>query len=295
MPRLMHAAAVAAAVVLCGCSQKDAAKPDSSKVAQSGAPAAGANAGSFDPATRTLTVHAADFSFQLPDTITAGWTNIHLVNDGTQLHHVQLARLDSGKTLQDLTAALKNPGPPPRWMVLAGGANAPDPHATSDATVNLAPGNYAVICMVDLGDGIPHFAKGMVHPLTVTASTTPGTEPTADATIALNDYSFTVEGALTAGKHTIKVVNKGPQPHEIEIIRLADGKTMKDVAAWVAKPNGPPPMSAIGGAPGLTPTGSQYFTVDFTPGNYAFLCFLPDAKDGKPHLEHGMVKEVKIS
>ena len=40
---------------------------------------------------------------------------------------------------------------------------------------------------------------------------------------------------------------------------------------------------------------SEYFTADLTPGNYALLCFVPDAKDGKPHLEHGMVKQFKIS
>jgi hypothetical protein len=31
-----------------------------------------------------------------------------------------------------------------------------------------------------------------------------------------------------------------------------------------------------------------------TPGNYVMLCFLPDAKDGKPHLDHGMVKEFTV-
>ena len=40
--------------------------------------------------------------------------------------------------------------------------------------------------------------------------------------------------------------------------------------------------------------GAAYVTVDFTPGDYAFVCFLPDAKDGKPHFEHGMVKQVHV-
>jgi hypothetical protein len=44
----------------------------------------------------------------------------------------------------------------------------------------------------------------------------------------------------------------------------------------------------------MVPGTTQYFTADLTPGNYAFLCFVSDGKDGKPHLEHGMVKEFAV-
>jgi len=39
---------------------------------------------------------------------------------------------------------------------------------------------------------------------------------------------------------------------------------------------------------------TEYFTADFTPGNYILMCFLPDAKDGKPHLAHGMTKQITV-
>lgn len=32
-----------------------------------------------------------------------------------------------------------------------------------------------------------------------------------------------------------------------------------------------------------------------TPGDYGLMCFVADAKDGKPHLVHGMVKTIKVS
>jgi hypothetical protein len=291
--------ASAATVALCACSPKDAATTDTAKVAQSGAPAAPAAAvatpGTFDPATRTLTIHAVDFAYGMPDTISAGWTNIHLTNDGTMLHHVQIVKLDSGKTVADVKASMAVPAPP-AWMHDIGGPNAPDPHSASDATVNLEPGNYAVLCFVDLGDHVPHAAKGMIHPLTVTANTgAMGAEPKADLTISLADFSFTTSGALTAGKHTVKVVNNGPQTHEVELVKFVEGKSMKDLGAWVAKPDGPPPASAIGGASGIGKGGTNYTSLELTPGNYAFLCFIPDAKDGKAHLQHGMIKEFKVN
>jgi len=285
--------AVLAACVT-ACSAKDSGKTDTTKVAQAGA-ALSANRGSFDPATHTATIHAKDFAFEAPDSITAGLTKFHLINDGPNLHHVQIVRLDSGKTAQDFEAAMKTQGPPPRWMVFAGGPNAPDPNGTLDATLNLQPGNYVLICLVDIPDHTPHFTKGMVHPLKVTAASgAPLAEPTADVSITLADYNFGVKGNLTAGKHTIKIENSGPQPHEIEIIRLAPGKTAKDLAAWMKTKDGPPPANAVGGIAGTIPATTAYINVDLPAGNYVFVCFVPDAKDGKAHADHGMIKEVTI-
>lgn len=285
--------AFGAIVALAACAPKDAAKSDSSKVAQAGAAAAGApkSRGTFDLATHTATIYAKDFAFEAPDTISAGLTNFHLVNEGTTLHHVQLVRLDSGKTAADLGAAMKNPGPPPAWAAFIGGPNAPNPGGTFDAMLNVAPGNYVILCLVDAPSHVPHFAKGMMRPLTIVAPAgTPATAPAADVTVSLADYAFTVTGNLTAGKHTLKIENKGPQVHEVEIVRFAPGKGMKDLGDWSVKMEGPPPGDAIGGVSATAIGSPSYATVDLTPGNYAMLCFIPDAKDGKPHLEHGMIK-----
>ncbi len=297
-----------ATIALCACSQKEAAKPDSSAVAQASKPA---NASGFDPATHTATIHAKDFSFDAPDAISAGWTTFHLINDGPNLHHVQLVRLDSGKTAADLQAAMKNPGPPPRWAVFVGGPNAPNPGASSDAVINLQPGNYVMLCLVDIPGKVPHFAKGMVRPFTVTAASgTPAAEPNPDIALVLTDYKFDAGGApvtiadgktvIPAGNHTFKFVNSGPQPHEVEIIRLAPGKTMKDFGDFMQKAyasekmDGPPPGDAIGGIAAAVPGTTEYFTANLTPGNYFMICFVPDAKDGKPHSDHGMVKEFTV-
>jgi hypothetical protein len=57
---------------------------------------------------------------------------------------------------------------------------------------------------------------------------------------------------------------------------------------------GPPPGMPLGGVSGIDVGGSQYFTADFAPGNYALICFLPDAKDGKPHFAHGMIQQITV-
>ena len=146
MQRIIGSFGAAAAIALCACSQKDAAKPDSPKVAQEGAAASKA---SYDPTTHIAVIHTKDFAFDAPDSVNAGWTTFHLLNDGPNIHHVQFVRLDSGKTVQDLVPALDaligGKGPPAAWMTFVAGPNAPNPGTESDATVNLEAGNYAVV------------------------------------------------------------------------------------------------------------------------------------------------------
>jgi hypothetical protein len=303
MQRLFGSIGAAAAIALCACSQKEAAKPDSTPVAQAGAAASKA---SYDPATHVAVVHTKDFAFDAPDSVNAGWTTFHLMNDGPSIHHIQFVRIDAGKTVQDVVTAmdalLKGQGPPPAWLTLVAGPNAPNPGAESDAMVNLEAGNYALICLVDIPGHVAHFDKGMVRVLKVTApSGTPAAEPTADITLALSDYKFESTGPLTAaGTHTFKVTNAGPQPHEVEILRFAPGKTMKDIGEFMAAaegpnpPAGPPPADLIGGLSAGLPKQVAYFTANLTPGKYVMLCFISDMKDMKPHLEHGMVREFEV-
>jgi hypothetical protein len=39
----------------------------------------------------------------------------------------------------------------------------------------------------------------------------------------------------------------------------------------------------------------MFITADFQPGHYALLCFIPDARDRKPHSDHGMMKEIVVA
>ena len=70
-------------------------------------------------------VTGEDFKFDAPDVIPAGLTEFRFLNKGPALHHLAIVKLNGGKTIDDLRAALANPGPPPSWVKEYGGANAP--------------------------------------------------------------------------------------------------------------------------------------------------------------------------
>jgi methionine-rich copper-binding protein CopC len=259
---------------------------------------------------RTLTITARDFAFEAPDTVQAGVTTIRLINKGPELHHVWLIRLDEGKTMNDVMAAMRDAGPegpPPKWITHVGGPNAPRPGGESVNTLLLTPGRYVINCFIPSADGKPHVMKGMMKAFTVvpapaatpatpasTAATGISTRPEPSVTMTLRDYGFDLSSPLTSGRHVIRVRNEAAQAHEVLFARLAPGRTAQDLVAWTEKPEGPPPALPLGGTVGMGHGVANDVVLDLEPGEYALLCFLPDAKDGRPHVAHGMIQQVSV-
>jgi uncharacterized cupredoxin-like copper-binding protein len=143
---------------------------------------------------------------------------------------------------------------------------------------------------------VPHIAKGMMKPLTVTPVANANmTEPTADVTMTLSDYAFAFSKPLAPGRQMIKVENVAAQPHEVVLVQLDSGKTLEDLGKWVQDFKGPPPGKPLGGIPAFMPGKNTYFEVNLTPGTYGLICFVPDAKDRKPHFMHGMSQQITVS
>ncbi|MEO7367513.1 MAG: hypothetical protein ABIZ36_06120 [Gemmatimonadaceae bacterium] len=282
-----------AIVTVAGCTAKETPNPADS-TAMAGAPAATA------AAPNVVNITASEYKFEAPAEVPAGMTTFTLTDGGKEIHHAQLIKLDSGKTMDDMMAGMKatKPGtPPPGWVIAAGGANAVAPGNSASLTLNLEPGNYVLACFIPDAKGVPHFMHGMVKTLKVTpnaaANTTP---PTSDITLTLSDYKFDFSSPLTAGQHTLKIQTAPGQPHEFTLFQLAPGKTAADVVKFVEGGDvGTPPGKPIGGVVALAPGRDVFYTVDLKPGDYAAICFLDDGKDGKPHYTHGMSQTIKIS
>jgi len=268
-------------LILAGCAKTE-------KPADQAAPPAPA------PAPPTVHVTATDYAFDAPDTLTAGQTSFHLMNHGKELHHLVLIRLAPGMTVADLQKMNPDAGPPPN-VTLIGGPNPAVPDGSAEAVVDLKAGQYAMICVIPSSvDGKLHMLKGMIRGLTVKEGGASAAAPTPDITLKLSDYAFDPSTPLTAGHHVIRVENAGPQPHEVVLVKLDAGKTMQDFANWAAKLQGPPPGQPMPGVSPMSPGEAATITVDLSPGEYGFVCFVGDNKDGKPHLAHGMIKQFTV-
>lgn len=118
-----------------------------------------------------VAVTLQDFAFVMADSIAAGPQLWEITNAGTQWHELVVITKPAEMTVEEVLAALPAEGPPVgpmpfeiNWgyVVLAEGNRV-------WAEVDLAPGEYTVICFLpDLhGDMAPHAAHGMVRTLTV--------------------------------------------------------------------------------------------------------------------------------
>ena len=259
------------------------------------------------PQANEVTFTAVDtadgHAFQGPDSLPAGWTPIRFENDSSEeWHHMILIKLPEDLTAQGLIDALLAGGPetpPPPGLEFPGGPSVILPGGSASTTVNLEQGDHVLICFVSNDDGVPHFVSGLWKALTVTAATGPlAPEPAADVTIDMfdePDFGFDISAPITAGTHTIRVTNSGPQLHEVTVIQLAPGASAAFfLAALEADAGGPPPGKPLGGLTTIESGGYAFFTAVFAPGNYALICFEEDEETGAPHTALGMVVEFTV-
>lgn len=266
------------------------------------------------PPVNVVALAFANFEFEAPDTITAGWTTFHFANNSDDIHYAHFVKLPSGKTATDLVTgyatAIRTSGPRPDWLTRFGGPGGAAPGGSSAVTQYMEPGTYVLICPIEDGAGTPHFGKGEFRTVVVRSSaedsSAHGPAPAATATIGLFDFGFAVDSQLTAGEHTIRVNNIGSEGHDLVIMQLAEGVTLEDVSRTMnpeaarRTDRGSSPLLPfedlgipLGGIAAIHSGMDVYFDVALTPGNYVLLC-MATAPDGRSHIEHGMIERIRV-
>lgn len=192
--------------------------------------------------TNAVAVEAIDFGYTVSGTAKSGLTRITFKNTGTELHMLDVSKLKEGKTAADALAALKTDDDKDDAATfvdpddsLDAQPNILSPSATTTVWTKLESGTYALVCYVPgEKDGQPHFLKGMVNALTVTADATTAPEPQTQGEITTDDKKLTLPD-LSSGKGTFKYTNSGDTTHSLLLVKLNDGKTFADFVTWVDK------------------------------------------------------------
>lgn len=265
-------------------------------------------------APNVVSLTATEYAFEAPDTIPAGWTDFRLANRGQEIHYGHIVRLEPGKTVQDLVdayaEAIRTSGPRPKWVTRFGGPGGAAPGDSSRVTQYLEPGSYVWICPIEDHSGTPHFSKGEFKPFVIRAGdgvvADRAARPAATTVIRLMDFSFGLDSLVPAGRHTVRVENAGLEPHDLVVLKLAPGKTAADIVAGLNPERArrsdqagepPPPLERLGtgagGIAAIAPGMESFFEADWSPGGYVLIC-MATAPDGRSHIEHGMVKQIRI-
>jgi uncharacterized cupredoxin-like copper-binding protein len=126
----------------------------------------GAAAAGAEPEAEVV-MKLVDYDFELSKPLKAGRYTIRVENAGPQEHEVAIVKLESGKEPMDFARwGEKQVGKAPG--TLHGGVSGIMPGDKAFVDVDLAPGEYALICFVpDSKDGKGHYHHGMAKKVTV--------------------------------------------------------------------------------------------------------------------------------
>ena len=115
-----------------------------------------------------LSITAADFSYQLSQSVRAGKKIIQMINKGSQPHEVVVVELAPGARIKDYAQAFQPGVPVSSAGRPIGGMVGLEPGGEGQFSIDLPPGRYGLICFLpDIIRGAPHFTRGMMMDVTV--------------------------------------------------------------------------------------------------------------------------------
>lgn len=254
------------------------------------------------------------------DEVASGWTTIRFRNGSDAPHFIFLEKLPctgavpcEQKTVDDSKALIVpvfqnfmdaiNGKPPtfpgagfalPAWfgdIVYLGGSGLTSPGETSQVTVDLQPGTYAIECYVKDENDVFHSVDGMIRGLVVNvASNHSGPPPHSSFGVTVSSVAgITLDGApVRRGVQTFRVqfadqtVYANALGHDAHLVRLDPGYDPDALDEWMnwATPGGlaepaPAGVHFLGGTQDMPAGSVAYVTARLEPGQYAWVAEVP--------------------
>jgi len=242
------------------------------------------------PARPDLLVSVSTGKVTAPDSIESGWTRVRVEEDGGG-HILVVFRFPERATDADVktfVAALDTARGTPRPAVALGGPEVGD---TGEVVIELTAGRYVLGCVRRGTNGHRHTSDGEVKTMRVTKTRRAAVPPRATQNIQMVDFAYVGTERWSAGSHMLRVENRGRQDHQLRLVRLRAGSTLKD---WMSAPNPGVHGAAIAGIARIGSGQVAYLPVDLTRGAYVLHCLVPDTASGRPHVELGMLRAIQV-
>lgn len=241
-----------------------------------------------------ISVRAVDYRFQMPTHWPAGWVTVTLLNNGGQPHQLQLARLRSGASLDQIRSDFA--GPPARafgQLALAGGPDVVEPRLGQQVTVWLDPGSYVALDLLVGPGGVQNVNQGMLQSFTVDQPAVQA-QPVAQGTLVERSFGYDLP-PIPAGPVVLRVQDQSAgDEHEAAIVRPSSGMGAGDVLAFLRAPEGPPPFRFVGGMAALEAGQTGFLRLDLDPGSYVMFCSVTDPDTGRFHSD-GMIRSFTVT
>lgn len=242
------------------------------------------------------------------DEIPSGWTTFRLINASPAVHFLVLELLPGAKSVENSVSEVvpvfqqamdlisggqvedgfAKLADLPKWfgdVRFMGGPGLVSPGRSSEATVHLEHGNYVMECYIKTAEGKFHSALGMIRGLTVTQERSEAAPPSqVSLRMRLTNEGFGVHGEVSSGRHTIEVRFAEEKPpflgNDVHLVQLGEDANLEKLATWMdwSQPGGmvsdhgtAAPFQFMGGTHEMPMGSTAYFTVELTPGRYAWV------------------------
>ena len=253
--------------------------------------------------------------FQMADTIPSGWNTFKYDNRANETHFFRFVKLQDSISLEKYKKEvdpvfeegmdLINEGKPqegfaafgklPQWFnetIPAGGSGLIAPKHSTLTSLKLDPGNYIVECYVKMPNGKFHSTMGMVKQVQVAELDSEMAPPVSTDTIYVREDGFDFNKGIKKGKHVFMVNVESQKLHEnfartdVNLVRLSNNANLDSLESWMVwyDPKGfitpvPNGVTFLGGFNDAVAGSIGYFQVDLSPGKYAFISEVPNARD----------------
>lgn len=119
-----------------------------------------------------------------------------------------------------------------------------------------------------------------------TASAATAAAQSTAVTFSAREFGFDGPDQLPAGQTTVRLRIRGKEPHQLQLLKLNEGKSPADlVAALKSNHTIPSWAKHMGGPNGVNAGQVSEATLYLEPGSYVILCNIP----GKNHQSHAML------
>jgi hypothetical protein len=131
-------------------------------------------------------------------------------------------------------------------------------------------------------------------PLLAAVSGSPEPPPPPLLRFVAREYAFEARASVVGGRKRIRLVNRGTEPHYVRFMHLEDGKTMADFAELRRQGRATAEwLTPAGGIAPVSPGDSADVVMSLPPGRILVICGYP-GRDGRPHVAHGMMRELRV-
>jgi hypothetical protein len=212
----------------------------------------------------------------IPEQVEAGFVTVTVANAGDG-YDLVLYRLREGSTLEQLAPLCQNIAD---TLASEGGfgmavykaeevAEMLGDRLSAEGELSsigyvLEEGNYVLA-----GSSMATLTVVIRQGFEVVASDTSVPAPEADVTVQMKDFAYDMPSDIKTGEQTWAVSNAGTQVLNMNLYKLAEGKTADDLNTFLQSQEGDPPGELVNWAGLLSAGRTQYITFDLAPGSYA--------------------------